>query len=44
MEKRHWLDKYIEEQREQRELILKITGGVEPAELQEYIEQNGLDG
>lgn len=39
----HWLDKYIEEQKEQRELILKASGGVDPAELQEMAEVEGWD-
>jgi len=38
-----WLDKYIEEQREQREIILKLTGGVDPAELQGLAEFENWD-
>jgi hypothetical protein len=34
----NWLDKHVEEQREQQEIILKLTGGVDPAELQEMAE------
>lgn len=39
-----WLDRYIEEQAEQRRIMLVITGGIDPAELQEEAERLGWDG
>ena len=33
----HWLDKYIEEQKEQRELLAKITFPYSAVELCEYV-------
>lgn len=39
-----WLDKIIEDQREQREEILAITGGVDPAELQEMADYENWEG
>jgi len=34
----HWLDKYIEEQKEQKDLINSICDPYDPAELQEITE------
>lgn len=36
----HWLDKYIEEQRKQRELMDRITAPYTAVELQEYMTED----
>lgn len=38
-----WLDKIVEDQREQRGKILVLTGGVDPAELQEMADFYGWE-
>lgn len=37
-----WLDKYIKEQEEQQNLMLRMTGGINPSELQELYESGTI--